>query len=90
MSDIHNDGTPFPNPSSAPLHVTETADTTNPRLMILSAVIPVFIVSPLDVNRLMSHPGAIRHNSIPTIIITSVITSAVINMLLTLFFSPAP
>lgn len=32
--EIHRDGVPLPRPSKAPQQVIETADTTNPRLMI--------------------------------------------------------
>ena len=39
-SEIHNDGIPFPSPSKAPEDVTDTADTINPILIMLSAVTP--------------------------------------------------
>lgn len=35
--DKNRDGNPFPRPSSTPEQVTETAETTNPRLMICRA-----------------------------------------------------
>mgnify|MGYP000385156239 FL=1 len=36
-TDITSDGSPFPNPSSAPEAVTDTDDTIKPALIILSA-----------------------------------------------------
>ena len=43
--EIKSDGMPFPSPSRTPENVTETEDTTNPKLMILSAAPPISIVA---------------------------------------------
>ena len=48
--DMSRDGVPFPNPSSAPDEVTDTADTTNPAHIMRSAVPPAFIVDTFSVN----------------------------------------
>ena len=53
-NEINRDGYPFPRPSNAPEQVMETADITNPRLMICKAVIPISTVSALFVNNPIS------------------------------------
>ena len=45
INDITNDGTPFPRPSSAPDATTDTVETTNPALIILSASPPLAMVT---------------------------------------------
>lgn len=68
-SEINKEGAPLPNPSSAPEQVTDTADMTNPRLMICSAVIPISIVSRLLVNNPISFSEMVHDRTVPSNII---------------------
>ena len=51
------EGSPFPSPSRAPERVTDTAETTKPRLITRRATAPMATVSGLAVNRPMSWAG---------------------------------
>lgn len=89
-SDMNSDGIPLPNPSKAPEHVTETADTAKPQLMYLRAVTPIFIVSGFAVNNPISWYGITQASIVPSIIIDTVSFIAVLNILSTRLCSPAP
>ena len=52
------EGPPIPNPSSAPLEMMETEETTNPILIILRAVLPAAMVSALEENSPINGPAA--------------------------------
>ena len=89
-SDIYRDGRPFPNPSSAPEQVTETADTMNPRLMICKAATPLCNVSCCDVNNPINFSGISQDRIVPTAITPMVSASVVWKIFLTRSLSPAP
>ncbi len=89
-SEIHNDGRPFPRPSKAPDDVTDTADTINPILIMLSAVTPNLSVSGLVVNIPNSVDGIIHESAVPKAIIIADNKSAVLYICLTRLCSPAP
>ena len=89
-SDMNSDGIPLPNPSKAPEHVTETADTAKPQLMYLRAVTPIFIVSGFAVNNPISCYGITPTRIVTSIIIDTVSFIAVLNILSTRLCSPAP
>ena len=88
--DMSRDGVPFPNPSSAPDAVTDTADTTNPAHMMRSAVPPAFIVDTFSVNIPISLSGISRHTTVPASMIPTFNASVMVNIFFTLACSPAP
>ena len=61
-----SEGTPLPRPSSAPEEVVETAETTKPRQMMRRAVVPMAMVSGLELNRPMREPEMVRQRTVPT------------------------
>ena len=89
-SEIHNDGRPFPSPSKAPDDVTDTADTINPILIMLSAVTPNLSVLGFAVNIPNSVDGIIHESAVPKAIIIADSKSAVLYICLTRLCSPAP
>lgn len=88
--EITRDGIPIPKPSKAPQEVTETDETINPVLIIRSAVVPAWIVSIFEVNRLISCVGIRRHKMVPNTIMIVISDRAVVYIFLTLLYSPAP
>ena len=76
-SEIISESVPFPNPSRAPVAVTDTADTTNPAHNILKALTPFNTVSEFCVNMLISISGNKIHRTVPITIITATIAIAV-------------
>lgn len=77
-SDMMSDGKPLLSPSSAPDEVTDTADTTNPALIIRSAFLPISMVSLLFVNIAISLSGIVRQITVPMSIIPAVIMRTVL------------
>ena len=59
------EGPPIPNPSSAPLEMMETEETTNPILIILRAVLPAAMVSASEENSPINGPGISQHRRVP-------------------------
>ena len=59
--EMAREGPPIPNPSSAPLEMMETEETTNPILIILRAVLPAAMVSALEENSPINGPGISQH-----------------------------
>ncbi len=88
--EIYRDGVPFPRPSRAPEQVTDTAETTKPRLIIRRAHTPFSKVVPWSVNNPISHAGTAQDRIVPTAITPAVRARVVWNISLTLPFSPAP
>ena len=81
---------PFPSPSRTPENVTETEDTTNPKLMILSAAPPISIVARLVVNNPISCCGIAQEIAIPITITSAINPMEVCVIFFTLSYSPAP
>lgn len=50
INEIINEGIPFPRPSKAPEEITDIVEMIKPRLIILSALVPMAIVSVFEVN----------------------------------------
>ena len=64
-----SDDMPCDSPSSVPEAVTETAETTKPKLMMRSAAAPIASVSRLSVKSHNRLCGNSRHSTVPTAII---------------------
>ena len=63
--EMAREGPPIPNPSSAPLEMMETEETTNPILIILRAVLPAAMVSVSEENSPINGPGISQHRRVP-------------------------
>ena len=81
---------PIPNPSNAPLAVTETEEIKNPRQIRRNACVPAATVSGFVVNSCISCFANRRQPNVPTAIMTAHITSVSSNSLRTRFISFAP
>ena len=85
-----NEDIPFPSASNAPAQTTDTAEITNPRLMMRSAFAPSAMVWLLFVNIPINPCGRHRHNNIPMHMIPAISSRQILKIFRTRSFSPAP
>lgn len=74
--EITKEGLPMPKPSKAPHEMIEMEETTNPMLIILSAVLPAAIVSALVEKSPINWLGIIQQSKVPTAIMQAESASA--------------
>ena len=75
MRETTREGIPSPNASNAPAQVTDTADTTKPKLMTCKAVTPMAMVSEFSVKSPISCAGSNQQHTVPSAMIPMVSAS---------------